>query len=259
MLEFEQILNQYPQQLRRFTRAILREYLQVKVLQAIFESKQAHRVVFIGGTALRILHDNQRFSEDIDLDHFGLGWESFEEVIQTVERFLTLEGFAVEVQSVTRGAYHCNLRFPELLYKQGLSPQMTHKLLIQVDSFAQDYDYQPQVRILNMFDVFTEVRVAPMDLLLSHKLFTAINRPRPKGRDFYDITFLLPQTKPDYGFLSQKMGVHSPGELRRAILEGTATFDFDALAEDVTSFLIDTAQVKRVRLFRTYWEQVTLD
>ena len=41
MLDFEQIKAQYPDHLQRFGRAILREYLQVKILQAIFESKQA--------------------------------------------------------------------------------------------------------------------------------------------------------------------------------------------------------------------------
>jgi predicted nucleotidyltransferase component of viral defense system len=258
MLDFQQIKNQYPEGLQGFERAILREYLQVKILQAIFESKQASQLVFIGGTALRILHDNQRFSEDIDLDHFDLSWDAFAEMIHTVERFLILDGFVVEVHEVAKGAFHCYLRFPELLYGQGLSPLLGQKLLIRLDSAAQGYAYQPDVKILNKFDVFTEVRTAPLPLLLSHKIYTAINRKRPKGRDFFDITFLLARTKPDYGFLDQKMGVNSPEHLREALLEGIESFNFDALAEDVAPFLIDMAELKRVRLFRTYWEQADL-
>jgi predicted nucleotidyltransferase component of viral defense system len=258
MLEFNQIMDQYPQHLRRFKRAILREYLQVKILQAIFESKQASQVTFIGGTALRILHDNQRFSEDIDLDHTNLEWMDFDELIQKVARFLTLEGFAVEVQGVAKGAYHCYLHFPELLYRHGMSPHLEQKLLIWVESTAQGYTYQPEVRILNKFDVFTEVRAAPLALLLSHKLYTAVNRKRPKGRDFFDISFLLGRTKPDYGFLVQKMAVDSPDELRRVILEGISAYDFEALARDVAPFLMDESQVKRVKLFKRFWEQVDL-
>lgn len=258
MLDFEQIKAQYPAHLQGFERGILREYLQVKILQAIFESKQASQLVFIGGTALRILHDNQRFSEDIDLDHFGLSWDAFGEMILKVERFLSLGGFTIEVQEVAKGAYHCYLRFPELLYAQGLSPHLSQKLLIRVDSVAQGYTYQPEVRILNMFDVFTEVRVAPLPLLLSHKIFTAVNRKRPKGRDFYDITFLLGRTKPDYAFLKQKLIITSPEDLRQAILEKIAGFNFEALAEDVAPFLIDQAQVNRVRIFKRFWEQVDL-
>lgn len=258
MLDFQQIKDQYPANLQGFERAILREYLQVKILQAIFESKQASQVTFIGGTALRIMHDNQRFSEDIDLDNFGLSWNAFDEMVQKVQRFLAAEGFAVEVQEVSKGAYHCYLRFPELLYAQGLSPLLAQKLLIRLDSVGQGYDYQPEVRILNKFDVFTEIRVAPLALLLSHKIFTAVNRKRPKGRDFYDITFLLGRTTPDYGFLDQKLDANHSERLRKLFLERIALFDFDALAVDVEPFLLDKAQVKRVRLFRTFWEQADL-
>jgi predicted nucleotidyltransferase component of viral defense system len=258
MLDFEQIKAQYPVHLQGFERAILREYLQVKVLQAIFESKQASQLVFIGGTALRILHDNQRFSEDIDLDNFNLSWEAFDEMMQSVERFLALDGFEVEIQGIAKGAYHFYLRFPELLYKEGLSPLIAQKLLIRVDSAAQGYQYQPEVRILNKFDVFTEVRAASLSLLLSHKIYTAVNRKRPKGRDFYDITFLAGRSKPDYGFLAQKLGVNAAEELREALLKRVEAFDFNALAEDVQPFLMDKAQVKRVRLFKLFWEQVDL-
>ena len=258
MLDFQQIKDNYSDHLEGFERAILREYLQVKILQAIFESKQASQVTFIGGTALRIMHDNQRFSEDIDLDNFDLSWDAFDEMVQKVQRFLSAEGFTVEIQEVSKGTFHCYLRFPELLYAQGLSPLLAQKLLIRLDTVGQGYEYQPEVRILNKFDVFTVVRVAPLSLLLSHKIFTAVNRKRPKGRDFYDITFLLGRTTPDYGFLDQKLGANHSERLRTLILERIAGFDFDALAADVEPFLLEKTQVKRVRLFRTFWEHADL-
>lgn len=258
MLDFQQIKDHYPDYLQGYERAILREYLQVKILQGIFESKQASQVTFIGGTALRIMHDNQRFSEDIDLDNNDLSWAAFGEMVQKVKRFLISDGFIVQVSEVAKGAFHCEFRFPEMLYSQGLSPHLEQKLLIRVDSVAQGYDYQPDVRILNKFDVFTEVRVAPLALLLSQKIFTAVNRKRSKGRDFYDITFLLSRTKPDYKFIEQKLGVSSSEELRKLILDRMKYFDFGELASDVEPFLMDKAQVKRVRLFNSFWQQVEL-
>ena len=122
MLDFQQIKDQYPENLQRFERAILREYLQYKVLQAVFESRHASKLAFLGGTALRIVYGNNRFSEDIDLDNSGLSWTEFEEVIQKVKRFMELEGFEAEIRNVAKGAYRCYLRFPALLYEQGLSP-----------------------------------------------------------------------------------------------------------------------------------------
>lgn len=258
MLEFDQIKEQYPEHLKGFERAILREYLQCKILQAVFECKQAHRLSFLGGTALRLFYDNQRFSEDIDLDNFGLDWDMFGSVIKYVERFLSLEGFNVEVRRIKKAAYHLYLRFPELLYQQGLSPFQEEKILIQVDTVAQGYDYEPAIKILNKFDVFTEIRVTPISLLLSQKIITAINRKRPKGRDFYDITFLFAKTQPDFDYLYQKMGVSSSGQIKATVDEKISEFNFDDLAKDVAPFLINKKEVLRVQKFRVFWDQVDL-
>jgi predicted nucleotidyltransferase component of viral defense system len=259
MLELEQIKKQYPPQLQGFDRAILREYLQYKILQAIFESKQASQVSFLGSTALRIVYGNARFSEDIDLDNFGLSWQNFADMLQKVGRFLELEGFEVELNQVSRDAYHCYFRFPELLYARGLSPHQQEKILIQVDTAAQGYAYEPQLIILNKFDVFSQVRVTPLNVLLSQKIFTAVNRKRAKGRDFYDITFLFGKTKPDYGFLEQKMGIRNPVELRESLLHKIEGYDFEALASEVAPFLISQDQARRVQLFREFWQQVPLE
>ncbi len=258
MLDLERIKEEYSEPLRVYERAIIREYLQCKILQAIFESKQASMLSFLGDTALRIVHGNSRFSEDIDLDNFGLGWQEFAELIQKVKLFLELEGFLVEISMVAKDAFHCHLRFPELLFEQGLSPHQQEKIIIQLDTVAQGYTYTPEVKILNKFDVFTEIRVTPLDILLSQKIFTAINRKRPQGRDFYDITFLFSKTKPDFGFINQKMGITSPERLREELLIKTEEFDFEALAGDVAPFLIEKEQVQRVVKFREFWKQVEI-
>ena len=258
MLDLQQIKQAYPEPLQGYERAIVREYLQVKILQAVFESPQASKLSFLGGTALRIVHGNSRFSEDIDLDNFGLSWQAFGELIQKVELFLELEGFLVETSMVARDAFHCDLRFPKLLYDQGMSPHQHEKILIQLDTVAQGYPYTPDIKILNQFDVFTEIRVTPLDVLLSQKIYTSVHRKRPKGRDFYDITFLLSKTKPDFGFINQKMGISSPESLREELLSKIEGFDFEALAGDVAPFLITKEQVKRVVKFREFWEQADL-
>lgn len=258
MLDFQQIQSQYPDHLRVFGRSLLREYLQYKILQAIFESKKAHKLAFLGGTALRIVYGNNRFSEDIDLDNFDLSWPEFEHVIEKVERFLALEGFEIEIKNVAKGAYRCYMRFPDLLYEQGLSPYQQEKILIQIDTASQGFDYQPEIKILNKFDVFTEIKVPSLNLLLSQKIYTSVNRKRPKGRDFFDITFLFSRTKPDFGFLSQKMGIETPQGLREEILDRIEAYDFQKLADDVAPFLMKEEERKRVENFKRFWEQVDM-
>jgi predicted nucleotidyltransferase component of viral defense system len=259
MLDLQQIQQEYPEPLQGYGRAIVREYLQYKILQAVFESTQASKLSFLGGTALRIVHGNSRFSEDIDLDNFGLSRQAFGELVQRVKLFLELEGFLVETSIVAKDAFHCDLRFPRLLFEQGLSPHQQERILIQLDTVAQGYTYTPEIKILNKFDVFTEIRVTPLNVLLSQKIYTAVNRKRPKGRDFYDITFLLSKTKPDFGFIYQKMGIASPEGLREELLLKIDDFNFEALAADVAPFLIAKEQKKRVVKFRELWKQVDLD
>ena len=77
MISLDQILTQYPEQLRLFRESILKEYLQYKILKSIFDQKSSEKLVFLGGTALRIIHGSTRFSEDLDFDNFDLDEKAF--------------------------------------------------------------------------------------------------------------------------------------------------------------------------------------
>ncbi|MFH0838466.1 MAG: nucleotidyl transferase AbiEii/AbiGii toxin family protein, partial [Patescibacteria group bacterium] len=65
MISFDQILAQYPKNLQAFPESILKEYLQYKILNSIFESDYGRKLAFLGGTALRIIYGSTRFSEDL--------------------------------------------------------------------------------------------------------------------------------------------------------------------------------------------------
>ena len=55
----------------------LREYLRDVFLRTLFEENLLHKLVFHGGTALRIIHGLARFSEDLDF-HLKTSDRSFE-------------------------------------------------------------------------------------------------------------------------------------------------------------------------------------
>ena len=73
MLNIREIEKYYPAHLHSFKRFMLREYLQYKILEIIFDGPYADRLIFLGGTCLRIVHGNQRFSEDLDFDNLSRG------------------------------------------------------------------------------------------------------------------------------------------------------------------------------------------
>src|ERR1035441_5730925 len=121
MLSIDEIEKVYPENIRGFKRFILREYLQYKVLQIIFDSLFADKLCFLGGTCLRIIHNNSRFSEDLDFDNFRLSEKSFGAISAVIKKALEREGYEVEFKNVFKGAYHCHIKFPGLLFKEGLS------------------------------------------------------------------------------------------------------------------------------------------
>ncbi|MEI6650183.1 MAG: nucleotidyl transferase AbiEii/AbiGii toxin family protein [Candidatus Moraniibacteriota bacterium] len=258
MLNMKEIERNYPEQIRGFKRGMLREYLQYKILQIIFDTPEGAKLSFLGGTALRLIHGNTRFSEDLDFDNFGLSADEFESIAAIVKEQLTLEGYEVETRTVFKGAYRCYVRLPKLLFDNALSPIEEEKILIQLDTLSHGFSYTPEKVILNKFEVFTEINVTPIDVLLAQKFYAIFNRKTKKGRDFFDVIFLLSKTRPNYLYLKQKLDVADADQLRARVLDVCSTLDFAALAKDVEAFLFSQKDVRRVELFKNYMETAEL-
>lgn len=258
MLPLSEIRKNYPAALQNRGAFLIREYLQCKILELLFNSPLAGKFAFLGGTCLRIMHDNQRFSEDLDFDNFNLSAGDFETVSQLIQSGLEREGYRIEMRNVFRGAYHCYIRFPGLLFDLGLSGHQEARILINLDTEPQHFDFQPEIIFLNRFDVFAGIRCTPPDILLSQKICTLTGRKQPKGRDFFDMVFLLGRTRPNYAFLQQKLNIDSPESLRAHLVAACENFNFQTLAQDVQAFLFHPEDVRRVLLFREYVAGVAL-
>jgi len=249
MLPLSEIRSYYPSFLHSRGEFLVREYLQYKILELLFQSEYALKFAFLGGTCLRIVYENARFSEDLDFDNFDLAADDFEKVSHLLHLGLERQGFQAEMRNVIRGTYHCYIRFPGLLYEMGLSGHREAKIRINLDTEPQHFSFEPETHSLNRFDVFTSVRTTPQDILLSQKMVAITQRRRPQGRDFFDAVFLLGRTKPNYAFLDFKIKVSDPEELRMYLLEVCNQFDFKELANDVKPFLFHPKDVKRIELF----------
>ncbi|MEI7621268.1 MAG: nucleotidyl transferase AbiEii/AbiGii toxin family protein [Candidatus Moraniibacteriota bacterium] len=252
MLSLQEIEKYYPENLKKFKRNLLREYLQYKILQIIFNSKYASKLSFLGGTALRIIHENSRFSEDLDFDNFSLKEKEFGEISILVKEQLELEGYVVEVRNVYKGAYRCYVKIPKLLFDSGLSGYEEEKILIQLDTAPHGFHYTPERVVLNKFDVFTEISVTPLDIILAQKIFAIFNRKAMKGRDFFDTVFLLSKTRPNYEYLQLKLDIKTWQELKVKLLSLDGKVDLKDLAGDLEPFLFNADNAKRVTLFMSY-------
>jgi predicted nucleotidyltransferase component of viral defense system len=258
MMSISEIRSFYPSSLHGRGEFLLREYLQYKILEILFSGSYADKFAFLGDTCLRIVHDTQRFSEDLDFDNFNLSASDFAQVSEAIRKGLEAQGYTVEIRNVIGGAFHCYIRFPGLLFDAGLSGHKEAKILINLDTEPQGFAFEPQQHFLNKFDVFSAIRTTPIDLLLSQKFLAMTQRRRPKGRDFFDAVFLLGRTRPNYDFLRFRLDIATPERLREHLVALCQQFDFEALANDVQPFLFNPADVRRVLSFPAYIRTVRL-
>lgn len=257
MLSLEEIKRHYPEALHPFGRFMLREYLQVIILGIIFESKWGTKLSFLGGTCLRLVHDNKRFSEDLDFDFFELSSIEFESLGKHLADQLQQRGYKIERRTVHKGAYHCYVRFPGLLFDEALSGHFEEKVLIQLDAEAHGFEYLPDQPILNRFDTLIQISATPPSILLAQKFYAVLNRKRNKGRDFFDVVFLLGRGYlPDYEYLKLKTGLSDWKSLLAAINAHCTKLNMPDMAKDVKPFLFHPADAKKVELFLPYLQGI---
>ncbi len=206
----------------------------------------------MGGTAVHMVHGNTRFSEDLDFDNRGIPQKDFPSVAGHLKQALEREGISVEVKTACRGACHIYLTFPGMLYKQGLSAQAQEKMVIRIDAEPQQFDYNPDIILLNKFDVFMKIGVVPAPVMLAQKISCVFTRKRQMGRDYFDIVFLMGKTRPDMRYLSEKLGIADAGALKERLIAQCAGYSFELLAKDVEPFLFSRRDALRVREFREF-------
>ncbi|MDX9749503.1 MAG: nucleotidyl transferase AbiEii/AbiGii toxin family protein [Flavobacteriales bacterium] len=258
MITLAEIKKPYPEALHVHEGFLLREYLQYRILGIIYTSPYAEKLVFLGGTCLRIVHGNRRFSEDLDFDNMGLTKDEFAQVGELVRRELELEGYTVTTEMAGSAAFRCRVRLPGLLFRHGLTGHKEQSILIQLDSDPQHYDYTPEPWFLTRWDVRQDIRCCPLPLLLAQKCHAIMDRKRAKGRDFFDVSFLLGlNVGPDMGYVRRKSGLDSREALAQALLDRCAQLDLEALASDVEKFLFDAngrlGVTRFPQLIRQHW------
>ena len=250
MLDLKQIEAFYPEYLKSFKKNLMREYLQYKILEIIFDSEFAGNLSFMGGTAIHIIYGNKRFSEELDFDDLGLTKRCFEDLVKLIKKRLELEGYTIETKNVFRGAFRSYLRVPDILFDNGLSRHKEEKMLIQIDAEPQGIHYAPDKVIINKFGVFLRINVVPRDILLAQKIHAIFRRKRAMGRDFYDAVFLFGMTKPNLDYLRLKLNIKDTADLKRKLLMKCKNLDFKQLGKDVEPFLFTPGESKKVLLFQ---------
>jgi predicted nucleotidyltransferase component of viral defense system len=256
MINIEQIKTFFPPQIQNtttFDKQILKEYIQLMILDYLSTTPYISKISFIGGTNLRLVKGIDRFSEDLDFDCKNLSEDDFIQMTNGVIQFLTRFGLKVEVrdkENTKLKAFRRNIYFPEFLFDLGLSGHKDERFLIKIENQDQGIIYQPIITNIKGCGFFIPFPMPSNGVLCSMKIAATINRS--KGRDFYDLMFLLSQTKPDYDFLSKRCGINNLDELKQAFDNLLIKVDLKKKQKDFEHLLFNKQNSDKILLFKEF-------
>lgn len=243
----------------------LREVLQEIALCGLWRGKFFERAAFYGGTALRILHGLDRFSEDMDFSLLAPD-ASFDLApsCAVMEEELSAWGFPPHVQvkektvdSAVESAFlKINTKELLLLIEAGVEiagavhANQTLRIRIEIDTDPPPH-FHDETRFLLQPIPFS-VRVYDPPSLFAGKMHALLCRSwknRVKGRDWYDFVWHVGRGTPlDLVHLESRMrqsGHLAPGTsfdeslFRKLLSEKIAGLNVDLARADVERFLVD--------------------
>ena len=238
----------------------LREYLQQVILREMFELGWLPELVFHGGTALRMLYNLRRFSEDLDFHlQQPVRDYSIDSEMKSLWRRLELNGYEVECGPVSSGNVRGTfVKFAGgLLYEAGISPHEDQKLRIKLE-----IDTNPPEGFgthTSLLDQYFPIAVTHHDRgsFVAGKSHAILQREWPKGRDFFDLLFYLtrwPGTEPNFEYLNNALKQtgyeRSPLDAENwkdRLLARVEELDWSTLQDDVSPFLLNPGDLKAFR------------
>lgn len=250
MIQLELIKNYFPPGLRdnaSFQKHLLKEYIQLLILDFLASTPYIEKIVFIGGTNLRLVKGIDRFSEDLDFDCKDFSREEFLKITDAILHFLQHNGLKAEVRDREKErlkAFRRNIYFPEFLFDLGLTGHRDERFLVKVECQDQQVPYERVMVNIKGCGFYFPFPVPSDGILCSMKISAMLSRR--KGRDFYDAMFLLAQTKPDYTFLTDKHGIHNLGELKTAVEEILKLVDLNLKKKDFEHLLFNKKNSERI-------------
>ena len=256
MIQTEFLKNYFPPYLWNNTaqrKYILKEYIQLLILDYLSTTQYIKKIVFIGGTNLRLTKGIDRFSEDLDVDCKKLSDEDFIEMTDDIIQFLQRFGFRTETRDKPNDklrAFRRNIFFPELLFELGLSGYRQERFLIKIESQDQQIDYEHKLETIKGCGLYFKFPVPTDEILCAMKISALLSRQ--KGRDFYDVMFLMEQTQPDYSFLSTRCGIKNQDQLKQALKDMLQKIDLSHKAKDFEHLAFQERSIQKITLFEDF-------
>jgi hypothetical protein len=256
-------LDEYKPQTRQDAEDALREIMQEVALAGLQRSGFFEVAAFYGGTALRIFHGLNRFSEDLDFSLLQVNPDfSLEPYLPGIETEFNAAGMQVSIKEKKKTAVtpiDSAFLKSETLWKEltlvgaipqsGLSQPPSIRIKLEVDTEPPLGFETEENLLLRPFSFYVKCLTLP-DLFAGkmHALLFRKWKTRVKGRDWYDMEWYIRKGIPlhleHFRLRAKNSGNWQQSTLSeeafRALLnQRIDTVSFDSIREDIVRFIPD--------------------
>lgn len=182
-------LEKFIKQAQTSSDNVIREYCQHLFLSFLYKQSGSEKLLFKGGTALRVVFKSPRFSEDLDFTGINISQLEVEEIFTNT--LVNIENTGINVELVegktTTGGYLGSAAFNAYGKKIPVQIEVSLRRGASVKGvrILVESDYVPAYTIVHM----------PIEEIIEGKLQALKQRQKP--RDFYDYYFLLSGNYPE--------------------------------------------------------------
>ncbi|PIW64544.1 MAG: hypothetical protein COW13_00730 [Candidatus Omnitrophica bacterium CG12_big_fil_rev_8_21_14_0_65_50_5] len=162
---------------------MVREYFQHLFLAQLYQEKGADALLFKGGTALRLIWQSPRFSEDLDFIGVQLNHKSIEGLMEGALVKMEKEGIKSEIEDSkkTSGGYLAIFHFETEEYRSRIQIEVS----LRKDKITKGSAALIKSELVPPYTL-THLQES---ILVGEKIQASLTRG--KARDFYDLYFIL--------------------------------------------------------------------
>lgn len=183
-MEFK-LANDLSKKLQININNVVREYWEMFVLDGLYSSVLGTSLVFKGGTALRLIYNSPRFSEDLDFSLLSkVNFNDFKKIVKDIisqQPELSIK----EIYS-KKNTYFTLIKFKQEYLSQTLSIKV--EISKRKLSLKKDIDFKLSTASSPTTNLKPLVKVFTLECLFKEKLNALSSRK--KARDLFDIWFI---------------------------------------------------------------------
>lgn len=210
---------------------ILREYLQILFLDELYQTKDSRKIRFKGGTALKLLFNSPRFSEDLDFST-RMSPAKISRLTDQIVIKLESEAPGIRIKSLNSVAgFSRKISFPT-----DFTPM---PLTIKLDFSSRESALtKQQATLTTNLPVFSTALISALtpEEILAEKIRAIASRR--KGRDIFDLWFLLKQgIRLNQKLVRAKFRLYQENFSLPDLINSINRFDQTKLNQDLVKFL----------------------